>query len=381
MIGSFKQIACAVWRSLFLAICLLIFLAAVAAHADWKADWEKTVAAAKKEGRVNLYIGRYGQPQLLAEFTKEFPEIKPISVNGSGNQLALRILAEARAGKPIGDLYSGGANSSYTLLYRGRVLAPFPPALILPEVVDPSKWYTGKHVYTDNDGKYIFVYIANPGRGSVSYNTSLVNPAEFKSHWDLINPKWRGKFGSQPLTETGLGASLQFFYYHPEIGPEWIRKLYSTMDVTFGDRHLLVDWLAKGKLALCIGCRGTEKARNQGLPVADFDDGMWKEAQGVTTGGGSLSLIKDAPHPNAAKVFINWFLSRRGQIAMQSSNDLYGEPPPNSRRIDIPKGTLLPENRIVEGRSYIDISASEYADLTPIFKLAKEIMKNVEQKR
>src|ERR1043165_4999586 len=102
---------------------------------------------------------------------------------------------------------------------------------------------------------------------------------------------------------------------------------------------------------------------------------------GVTTGGGSLSLIKDAPHPNAAKVFINWFLSRRGQIAMQSSNDLYGEPPPNSRRIDIPKDTLLPENRIVEGRSYIDISASEYADLTPIFKLAKEIMKNVEQKR
>src|ERR1041384_667338 len=211
MIGSFKQIACAVGRSWFLAICLLIFLAAVAAHADWKADWEKTVAAAKKEGRVNLYIGRYGQPPLLAEFIKEFPEIKPVSVNGNGNQLALRILAEARAGKPIGDLYSGGANSSYTLLYRGRVLAPFPPALILPEerrvlapfppalilpeVVDPSKWYTGKHVYTDNDGKYIFVYIANPGRGSVSYNTSLVHPAEFKSHWDLINPKWRGKFG------------------------------------------------------------------------------------------------------------------------------------------------------------------------------------------
>src|SRR5262249_18094342 len=144
---------------------------------------------------------------------------------------------------------------------------------------------------------------------------------------------------------------------------------------------LLVDWLAKGKLALCIGCRGTEKARGQGLPVADFDDASWKEAQGVTTGGGSLSLGKGASHPNAAKGFGNWFLSRRGQIALQSSTDLYGEPPPNSRRIDIPKDGLLPENRLVDGRSYIDISGPEYADLTPIFKLGKEIMRNVELKR
>jgi iron(III) transport system substrate-binding protein len=364
-------------------VCALLLLACLhqAARADWKSEWEKTLAAAKKEGRVNLYIGRYGQPQLIAEFSKEFPDIKPVSVNGSGNQLALRILAEARAGKPIADLYSGGANSSYTLLYKGRVLAPVPPALMLPEVVDPSKWYTGKLAYTDAERQYIFVYIANPGRGSISYHTSLVNPADFKSHWDLINPKWKGKIGSQPLTETGLGASLQFFYYNPEIGPEWIRKLYSTMEVTFGDRHVLVDWLAKGKLALCIGCRGTERAKTQGLPVADFDDSIWKEAQGLTTGGGSLSLVKGAPHPNAAKVFVNWFLSRRGQIALQSSNDLYGEPPPNSRRIDIPKDGLLPENRMVDGRSYIDISGPEYADLTPIFKLGKEIMKNVDQKR
>jgi iron(III) transport system substrate-binding protein len=368
------------YRAAYFIVFLLAF-AAPPAHADWKSDWEKTVAAAKKEGRVNLYIGRYGQAPLIAEFTKEFPDIKPVSVNGNGNQLAFRILAEARAGKPIGDLYSGGANSSYTLLYKARVLAPAPAALILPEVIDQSKWYTGKHVYTDNDGQYIFVYIANPGRGSVSYNTSLVNPADFKSHWDIINPKWKGKIGSQPLTETGLGASLQFFYYNPEIGPEWIRRLYGTMDVTFGDRHLLVDWLAKGKLALCIGCRGLEKARSQGLPVADFDDNIWKEPQGLTTGGGSLSLIKGAPHPNAAKVFVNWFLSRRGQIALQSSNDLYGEPPPNSRRIDIPKDGLLPENRIIDGRNYVDISGSQYADLTPIFKLAKEIMKNQEQKR
>jgi ABC-type Fe3+ transport system substrate-binding protein len=350
------------------------------AQTDWKFEWDKTVAAAKKESRLNLYIGRYGQAEILAEFSKEFPEIKLVSVNGTGNQLALRILAEARSGKPIADIYSGGDNSSYNLLYRGKTLDPVPPALILQEVVDESKWYGGKHVYTDADGKYIFVYIANPGGGSISYNTQLVNPKELKSYWDLVNPKWKGKIGSQPLSETGLGATLQFFYFHPQIGPEWIRRVYS-MDVVFGDRRLLVDWLGKGKTALCIGCRGLERAKTQGLPVAEFEDGSWKEGQGLTTGGGSISVVKGAPHPNTATVFLNWFLSRRGQVALQSSNDLYGEFAPNSRRIDIPKDMLVPDNRLVEGRSYIDISRSEYTDVTPILKLTKEIVKGLEQKQ
>jgi iron(III) transport system substrate-binding protein len=380
MLGSPRPNTLPAWSAAALILLVLGFIESGSAQSDWKAAWDRTLAAAKKEGRLNLYVGRYGQPQLLAEFSKEFPEIKLVTVNGTGNQLALRILAEVRSGKPIADIYSGGANSNYNLLYRGKALDSFPPALILPEVVDESKWYGGKHVYTDSEGKYIFVYIANPGGGSISYNSTLVNPKEFKSYWDLAHPKWKGKIGSQPLTETGLGATLQFFYFHPQIGPEWIRRIYATMDVAFGDRRLIVDWLAKGKHALCIGCRGLERAKTQGLAVAEFEDGTWKEGQGLTTGGGSISLVKGAPHPNAAKVFINWFLSRRGQIALQSSNDLYGELPPNSRRIDIPKEMLAPDNRMVEGRTYIDISRSEYADMTPIFKLAKEIMQGLEQK-
>jgi iron(III) transport system substrate-binding protein len=360
-------------------IFLLVVSGSARAQTDWKAEWEKTLAAARKEGRLNLYVGRYGTEPLLNEFRKEYPEIKIISVNGTGNQLATRILAELRAGKAVADLFSGGANSSYNLLYKGKALDPVPPALILAEVVDESKWYGGKHAYTDPDGKYIFVYIANPSGGSISYNTQLVNLKDFKSYWDLLDPKWKGKITSQSLTETGLGATLQFFYYHPELGPEWIRRIYGTMDVTFGDRRLILDWMAKGKFALCIGCRGVERATGQGLAVDKFDDDMWKEAPGLTTGGGSLSLVRGAPHPNAARVFINWFLSRNGQMALQRHTDLYGEPAPNSRRTDIPKDGLAAENRLVEGRKYLDISDPKFADLAPIFKLAKEIMKAKER--
>jgi iron(III) transport system substrate-binding protein len=357
----------------------VIFLTADS-QADWSSDWKQTVAAAKKEGRLNLYVGRYGQAALLDEFKKDYPEIKIVSVNGTGDQLATRIAAEARAGKTIADIYSGGPNSSYSSLYRGKILDSIKSAFILPEVLDESKWYGGKHVFTDSEDQFIFVYVAMPGVRGLSYNSNLVNAKEFKSFWDLTNPKWKGKITSQRPTETGLSVNLQFYYYQPELGPEFIKRAFSAMEVTFGDRRTITDWLAVGKFAICHGCRQVEKASGQGLPVEDFDTGDWKEGQPLSTGGGSISLIKGAPHPNAARVFINWFLSRKGQIALQKSNDLYGELPPNSRRIDIPKDMLPAENRLVEGRKYLDVARHEFTDMTPVLSLAKEIVKGLEQK-
>ena len=76
----------------------------------WQATWEQTVAAAKKEGRLNFYVGRYGTEPLLNEFRKEFPEIRLVTVNGTGNSLGTRIIAELRAGNVVADLFSGGAN-------------------------------------------------------------------------------------------------------------------------------------------------------------------------------------------------------------------------------------------------------------------------------
>jgi iron(III) transport system substrate-binding protein len=359
---------------------LFLFLLPMELKADWKSDWERVVDAAKKEGRLNLYVGRYGQAALLEEFKKEYPEIKLVTVNGTGDQLATRIVAEVRAGKTIADLYSGGPNSNFNFLYRGKILDSIKSAFVLPEVLDESKWYGGRHMFTDGESQFIFVYVALPGSRGLSFNANLVRPKEFKSYWDLTNPKWKGKIVSQRPTETGLSAHLQFYYYHPELGPEFIRRSFGDMDVTFADRRTITDWLAVGKFAICHGCRQIEKAQSQGLPVDDFSTGGWKEGQPLSTGGGSISLIKGGLHPNAARVFINWFLSRKGQTAMQRSNDLYGELPPNSRRMDIPKDMLPAENRLVEGRKYLDVGRPEFNDMTPVLKLAKEIMRAREQK-
>jgi iron(III) transport system substrate-binding protein len=343
--------------------------------------WKKTVAAAKKEGRLNFYVGRYGSEPLLNEFRKEFPEIKLVTVNGTGNSLGTRIIAEVRAGKFVADLFSGGANTNYEILYEGKALDSIKSTLILPEVLDESKWHEGRHRYTDPEQKHIFVYIANPSSSGFYYNTTQVNPNEIKSYWDLVAPRWKGKYVSQEPTGTGLGGGLQFMYYHPELGPEFIKRLFGDMQPTFGrDRRQITDWLAQGRYALCVGCRDTARAKSQGLPVDEFDNVDWKEGIQLTSGGGSISFIKGAPNPNAAKIFVNWFLSRRGQIALQKYKDLYGEDAPNSRRIDIPKEGLVPVNRMVLGKKYFDVSDPKYADMTPIFKIIKEIMKAPEGK-
>jgi ABC-type Fe3+ transport system substrate-binding protein len=346
----------------------------------WQVNWEKTLAAAKKEARLNFYVGRYGTEPLLNEFRKEFPEIRIVTVNGTGNSLGTRILTELRAGNVVADLFSGGANTNYEILYGGKALDSIKSTLILPEVLDESKWYEGKHRYTDREQRHIFVYIANPSSSGFYYNTTLVNPKEFKSYWDLVAPRWKGKYISQEPTSTGLGGGLQFMYYHPDLGAEFLKRLFGDMQPTLGrDRRQITDWLAQGRYALCVGCRETNRAKSQGLPVDELDNVDWKEGVQLTSGGGSMSLIKGAPNPNAAKVFINWFLSRRGQMALQKHNDLYGEDPPNSRRIDIPKDVLVPVNRMIPGKRYFDVSDPKYADMTPIFQLVKELMKARQQ--
>jgi len=350
----------------------------VAAQADWQADWERTVAAAKKEGQVTVYIYRYGG--LLQEFKRDFPGINIVSVTGRGNALTTRIMSERRAGRFIADVYSGGPGGNYNVLYKGKALDPIKPALILPEVVDESKWFGGVHRYIDAEGKYVFAYLASPSDAQLAFNSTLVNPKEFKSYWEVAQPKWKGKIVALDLRDGGLGGTMQFFYYSPQLGPEFIRKFFGTMDIQFSRNfRQMTDWLAQGRYAICFGCKDSMRAKNQGLPVDDFQTSSWKEGSSFSSGGGSLSLPNQTPHPNAAKVFINWFLSRRGQIALQKLGDV--DDPPNSRRVDIPKDDVPPANRMVPGAQYFDVVKPEYADQKPIADLAKEIMGALEAKK
>jgi iron(III) transport system substrate-binding protein len=361
----------------FFVVAVLFAVTAdfVFAQANWQAEWDKTLRAAELEGQLTLYGCCYEYDRILDGFKKKYPKLKVATVLSGGGQLATRILAERRGEKYLVDVISAGANTLHDALYKVHALEPIKLALILPEVVDQSKWYDGEHRYIDPERRYIFAFNANSQSGQIIYNLKQVNPAEFKSYWDLLNPKWKGKIASLDPTTFGMGAALQFFYYHPELGPTFLKKLYGEMQITISrDPRQMTDWLSTGKYPLCIRCNaGSEvgKAVQQQLPIGYLDSEDWKEGGSSSAAGGTLGIPTRAPHPNAAKVFINWLLSREGQIALQK----LGRPDAhNSRRIDIPKDDVDPYNRLDPGKKYFDLAKPEYQDLTPIFKLIKEVL-------
>jgi iron(III) transport system substrate-binding protein len=339
-------------------------------------DWEQTVKAAEKEGQVTVYMSGYVALIDAGYFQKAFPKIKVVSVSGEGTQLTPRIAAERRAGKYLVDVYSGGGNSIYQVLYLGKMLEPIKPALILPEVVDESKWWEGRHKYVDRERQHTFVYEGNVSAGATpGYNINLLNPREFRSYWDFLNPKLRGKIVSIDIRQVrGAGLPWQYLYYNPELGPPYIKRLYSEMDVTMtGDIRQAIDWLATGKFTLCIPCRNVARGKHQGLPVEDFEPYDLKEGISLSSAYGQVVLVNRAPHPNAAKVFINWLLSREGQTAFQKVMSV-PEDPKDSRRVDVPKDHIPPPDRRKDGMKYFDLDDPETKDIRPVIKLLDEVL-------
>jgi iron(III) transport system substrate-binding protein len=346
---------------------------AAEARPGWQVAWEKTLAAAKKEGQVAVYISGY--EEVLPDFQKEYPEIKVVAVTGRGSQIGQRLIAERRGEKFLADVVSAGGVTTYQQLHPAKVFDPIKPTLLLPEITDTSKWYEGRHHYADPEEQYIFSYVGSATYGSVSYNTRLVDAKEFKSFWDLLNPKWKGKIISRDIRVPGPGSgNARLFYYLPDVGPSFIRKLYGEMDVTlFRDYRQGTDWLAVGKAAICFFCEA-DISKQQGLPVDSFGPRVFKEGAGLVQQFGTLGLVNRAPHPNAAKVFINWLLSRKGQITLQK-NMLNTENPTDSLRIDIPKDDLPILSRRVQGVKYLDTSRPEWQEMKPILDVMNEALK------
>ncbi len=344
---------------------------------DWQAKWKNTLQAAKKEGAVVLY-GSSSFELLFAEFRKKYPEISVKGFFARGRGVALRMMAERRGTKYLADLYLNGMTTGYNVLYKAKAVDPIMPSFILPEVVDPSRWWRGRHQFVDSEKKYLLVFNGQ-SRVDIAYNTNLVNPKEFKSYWDLLKPKWKGKIVSLDPNEGGAGTSLRFLYYSPLLGREFLKRLLTETDLTLSrDSRQMGDWVASGKHAFAIlnsiGRMDIDDAKKQGLPVDWFGPRDLKEGAAITAGSGGIALINRAPHPNAAKVAINWLLSREGQMAYQRISALTGVGA-DSLRIDIPKDVVPKGSRRVDGKEskYPQTDRAEWMDMDPIRKFIKEV--------
>lgn len=137
----------------------------------------------------------------------------------------------------------------------------------------------------------------------------------------------------------GVESPRTFFY--AVMGKEFYTRLVDEMrPVIASDARTAVEWVARGKFAFCIiGCnRAAELAEADGLPVKAAFPKILKEGIPVDMGGNGLTVMNNPPHPAATKYFVNWFLSREGQMFYQRITENF------SLRKDIPRDGVDPTN-------------------------------------
>lgn len=350
-------------------------LFAAESKAVWQTDWDKTIKAAEEEGAVTIYMTQAFEPVFKEAFQKKFPRIKVNVVTGRGFQLGQRVMNERRGEKYIADICITGNITPLTVFYKAKILEPIKPLLLLPEVVNESVWFEGKHHYNDPDNRYIFTFEGTPRSGELTFNTKLVNPGEIRSFWNLLDSKWRGKIVTiDPLVAGPINSAQIFFYKHPDLGPEFLKRLYgeSQMTIVRADEQLM-DWLSLGKFALGFGGRDVDKAMAQGLPVNQFLPNHMKEGSSLATYNGTLSFFNRAPHPNAAKVAVNWLLSREGQSTWLDYNaKTSGQY--DSLREDIPKDKVSDLGRRVKGGKYLWLKTEWIEEIDSIRDLIKKAL-------
>ena len=283
------------------------------AQSEWKKEWERALQEAKKEGKIVAGIPARAELRkaLEAAFKPQFG-IDMELLTARGPQNASRIASEYKAGVKYFDAYIGGSGTYESLVYDGMAEA-LAPNFILPEVREEKYWWGG-HIWEDNvkTNRFLYSFIADAGTGGFWYNTNVAKSEELRSVDDFLNPKWRGKVGFLDPRTPGSGQSIWSFLWDVK-GEAYLRKLVQQDLFVSRDQRQLADALAKDKLAFALGVSfyTLEGFITANLPVKELP--KLKEGAPASNGSGVIGIVKNAPHPNAAKVFVNWLLGKQGQ--------------------------------------------------------------------
>ena len=342
---------------------LLLFTASfaygAAAPANFETEWSKLIAAAQQEGILSIASGGAPSRQyrpVVDLFNKKF-NIKVEVSTGNATDTVNRVLAERKAGKFTIDVALISSLENQQRLVPSESLVPLTPLLFHPDVLDLSAWYKKRHMYADKFGKFALIYHAGlEDQYEAWYNTDKIKEAEIATlakQTDVFDPKWKGKIAGQGMGDPSGIRQVIDSYFEPDRGPDWVRRYMTTAGVTFSDdRRILETWVVNGRFPIHFIATGTEEyiaLARKGLPIKPHY--MIKKF-GVLRAAGSgccISAFASAPHPNAAKLFINWFLTKEGQTA---THNLIPNLDRASLRNDIPFGEVLPQQRRGFGKEY-----------------------------
>ena len=273
------------------------------------------IAAARKEGEVNWYstqiITQLVRPATAA-FEKKYPGIKVRYSRQNATEVAVKVINEGRAGRVQADIVDGTTT----------VVALKKEGLALQWLPDAAKEYPAD--VKDTNGYWIAnnLFIITP-----AFNTSLIaRGSEPKTYRDLLDPKWRGKMAWNGFpTSSGLGGFVGTVLTEMgrEAGIAYLRELSKQNVANLrGSAREVLDQVIAGEysLALQIFNHHAVISAKKGAPVD------WIKMEPATGTLSVASVVKNSPHPNAAKLLVDFITSREGQQVFRDADYIPAHP-------------------------------------------------------
>ena len=321
------------------------FLISLMAAGDLAAQSKEVVEGARKEGQLVFYSGMPipDAQAILSALEQKYPFIKSTFYRATGSALVSRIQTEQRAGTHTWDTMNATGFEPYALLEQGYFAK-----------YDSAERKEFPEGHKDNEGMWATMYTTPM---VVSYNPKLVAPADLpRDYADLLSPKWKGRLGMD-------SSDLEWYANVRKIwGPEKGRKFLEGLkkqDVRFAQgRTMLTGLLSGGEIALLVNnfLQNVIEAKRKGSPVE------FLALDPVVSAAGLVGINRLAPHPNAARLFVDFVLSREGQELIVKTDrssvrrDVAGNP------LDLIKNVRIVPSDIGLGKNYVQIR-DEYREL------------------
>jgi iron(III) transport system substrate-binding protein len=256
----------------------------------------KIVQAARREGEVVWYTTMSADQSngFMARFQRRYPFIKPSIIRLGGNALLSRILTEAKAGKNFFDVVHG----------TGEIVLPLMDMGLLAAYVSPERKMIPDDL-KDTKGFWTSVYVNSIVLG---YNTNLIKGQSLPhSYDDLLQPRWRGKKISIDSTYVTFLQGL-ISVWGREKAVDYLKKFAEQDPVVMRGSTVRAQLAAAGEFPLVIAYANIiQNITEKGAPID------WLPLEPAVISVNTVMAGAKTSHPNAAKLFIDFTLSKEGQ--------------------------------------------------------------------